>query len=52
LIQREAAGRIVQVHGHHIRAAERQQVLARLFRVEPVPAIELNAYVVGTDCDN
>jgi len=52
LIQRQADGGIVQVHGQHIRAAQRQQVLVRLFRVEPVPAIELNGKVVRTDSDD
>src|SRR3989475_2299584 len=52
LIQRQADGSIVQVHGQHIRATQRQQVLVRLFRVEPVPAIELNAKVVRTDSDD
>ena len=49
LIEREAARRVIEVDGQHVGAAQCEQILVCLFRVKPMPAIELNAKVAGPD---
>jgi hypothetical protein len=49
LIEREAGRSVVQVDGDDILRAQGQKILLSFLRVEPMPAVELDAQVVGAD---
>src|SRR3984957_6315700 len=49
LIECKAGGSVVQVDGNHILSAQRQNVLLRFLRIEPMPAVELDAEIIGAN---